>query len=191
MSNTTQRMSRVLDEAVRLVSEKNTTYEDAWREHGWRGSLGKVLTKASRLRNMLWRPNNSLLNGEKETPREICLDMINHLVFMVLNMDEGREWGHEVNSPMTGEYPNGGSASGASLDYSSGWPDYARTGQLRVDALKDPMPTGQLELPAEGTSFEVPVPGEMSAGDATPSPIPRSQRGRGSGPRKVKDQPQA
>lgn len=165
MSDTTERMSRVLDEAVRMVSEKNVTYQDAWREHGWRGSLGKVLTKSARLRNMLWRSNNGLMNGERETPRETALDMINHLVFMVMNMDEGREWGHELNpihTPMNVDNQD--------------W-------NLGAD------PAGW--TPENNRLMEGATQTEISphVGNASPTPTPQPRRG--SGPRKIKDAPQA
>lgn len=99
MSDTHLRATRVLDEAMRVMSEKNSSYQDAWQEQGWRGNLARIMSKVTRLRNMLWRNNVSLLNGDKEHPRETLLDVINCCVFAILNLDDEREWGHEQALP--------------------------------------------------------------------------------------------
>lgn len=95
MSNSQARVEAIFAEAAELFASKNAAYGDSWRHNGWRGNLSRIMEKAGRLRNMLWRDGNVLLNGGKEHPRETALDMINTLAFMVVNMDDGVEWGHE------------------------------------------------------------------------------------------------
>lgn len=176
MSDTSERMARVFDEAMRLASDKNRTYKDAWKEHGWRGSLGKVLTKATRLRNMLWQANAGLFNGEKEHPREIAIDMINHLAFFVANLEDGREWGHETPEEDREYLHSGQHAAPLRVDY------YQPQGPITL-------PNGQQGFMEPDGDFTddtlihgtVPIPGE----EPLPSPKPRG------GKRTVKDAPQA
>lgn len=94
MMNSQARVEEVFAEAARLFELKNRSYGDSWREQGWRGNVSRILEKAKRVRNMVWR-DRVLLNGSSEHPRETMLDMINTLAFAIINMDDGVEWGHE------------------------------------------------------------------------------------------------
>jgi len=170
MSETIRDMSRIFDEAIRLASEKNAKYGDAWQDQGWRGNLSRILEKDKRLRTMLWRAGEPFLNGEKEHPRETAMDMMNTLAFLILNMDADREWGHED----VGHIEQQSVYAGGLID------------PVRVDNWQ-PQPYDQLpEDAAEQTGVmqavgDLGTPGEEAPDKPTPRP-----RGR-----KVRDNPQA
>lgn len=181
-SNSQARVEEVFAEAARLFASKNVTYQDSWRTQGWRGNLSRILEKSGRLRAILWRGGNVLLNGGKEHPRETALDMINTLAFMIVSMDDGVEWGVEANTlPVPGpvQLPT-------EADY------YAQLAAREYTAADMPP-----------TATNVPVPGEDSHYNSFdsndgPKPTPRPTRrervkvtDKGSGPRPIKDAPQA
>lgn len=177
------RATRVLDEAMRLMSEKNASYNDAWREQGWRGCLARIMSKTTRLRNMLWRSHTSLLNGDKEHPRETALDMINHLVFFILNLDDDREWGTEETPTPSSEYATPGA---------NGWQqsDEALHPTYLPPHPEQPPAMGQHTMvnSAQGAIIEEPPANpfpKVEEQPSTPSPRPRG------GKRQVRDAPQA
>lgn len=192
MSDSQMRVEAVFAEAARLFESKNAHYGDAWRDQGWRGNLSRILEKSKRLRNMLWRGGNTLLNGGKEHPRETALDMINTLAFMIVNMDDGVEWGHEPRPHGTVDYPHEMTRTdwARHMDEPPHDPAIAQ-----ADASQDVPYNPFLNdheatqvTPAVGT---VPTPGEEPP-EQKPTPHKR-QRGQGSGPRPrpVVDRPQA
>lgn len=173
MSNSQARVEEVFAEAARLFATKNATYQDSWRTQGWRGNLSRILEKAGRLRAMLWRGGNVLLNGSKEHPRETLLDIINTASFLIINMDDGVEWGHEpqakeINPPV----------------------DYGPVPGSYEEALQRQRQSGVGEQ-----TIVTPVVGEVPPpGEERPSPKPRKRAtvtDRGSGPRPAVDNPQA
>lgn len=174
MSDTQARVEDIFAEAARLVGAKNLHYKDAWREQGWRGNLSRILEKTKRLRAMLWRGGNVLLNGSNEHPRETLLDIINTAAFCIINMDDGVEWGHE---PLPTET--------APVDFPNEITSYVNTLDdviIRADAEQT-----RTDLPFVG---DVPTPGEER-----PSPGPRKRKApfvtdRGSGPRQKPNNPQ-
>lgn len=194
MSNSQARVEEVFAEAARLFASKNAHYGDSWREQGWRGNLSRILEKSKRLRQMLWRGGNVLLNGSSEHPRETALDMINTLAFMIVNMDDNIEWGNEpgarvIEAPVRAEAP--GSYEEA----------------LRKQAYDELPPNGMVvgydsnlqeisvhpENANEVTRTDIPIPGEDTP---VAKPSPRKRPGarvtdKGSGPRPVQDRPQA
>ena len=97
-SSTIEQMGRVFDEALDLARRKNADYGDAWRDQGWRGNLSRILEKAGRLRNLLWRGSNSIPIVDEDT-RQTMLDIINTAAFFIINKDHGVEWGHETPYP--------------------------------------------------------------------------------------------
>jgi hypothetical protein len=162
MNASQARVEEVFAEAARLFASKNLSYGDSWREQGWRGNVSRILEKAKRLRTMVWRGGNVLLNGSSEHPRETMLDMINTLAFAIINMDDSVEWGNEPNAALV-------QASGL-----------AYMGTATVD-----LGTAQLADRAVVLSGEVPTPGEEGV-----KPTPRKrQPGQGSGPRPVQERP--
>lgn len=201
MSDTHLRATRVLDEAMRVMSEKNSSYQDAWQEQGWRGNLARIMSKVSRLRNMLWRNNVSLLNGDKEHPRETLLDVINCCVFAILNLDDEREWGHEPDLPKQVSQQFDHEYAGMQHNsYPEPFPQRAPWQAPGMHPEAPPaatggqhhiaQPTGHMGEPlatqvssAQGVIEEIEEPPE----NPTPSPSPRTPRGG----RKIKDAPQA
>lgn len=163
MSNSQARVEEVFAEAARLFASKNVHYGDSWRDQGWRGNISRILEKAKRLKNMLWRGGNVLLNGSSEHPRETMLDMINTLAFAIINMDDDVEWGsepqaREIRPPMQ-------------------VPDWVRETEHPPVRYGESAGEQTMVAPHVGN---VPVPGEEP-----PSPKPRRQKpvGEGSGPR--------
>jgi hypothetical protein len=180
MSDTHERATRVLDDAMRLLSQKNSTYQDAWKEQGWRGNLARIMSKVARLRNMLWRSQVTLMNGDKEHPRDTLLDVINCCVFAILNIDDGREWGHEQNLPEYAEIPYDPTAwahgPGGEILHPHPEQPPAMTGQHHV-VIPDVQPQPMNESGATQVAIAEP---------SHPSPQPRGNRKRA-----VKDVPQA
>lgn len=190
MSDTEYRVQEIQRHALALVREKNARYQDSWRQQGWRGNLSRILEKGARLRAMLWQPGTPLLNGEKEHPRETALDMINTLTFMVINMDDGREWGHEK----WGHEKEKVYATDGLTPAESSWtmdPRYPPPiGTAQQPPASYPGNGESLDdWPADEqqTAVNIPVPGEEPPADR---PSPR-RRDRGSGPRTIKDAPQS
>lgn len=90
-SHTILMATEVFAGALATMRAKDRQYGGAWREQGWMGNLARVMSKAARLRNMLWRDYQ--LEGSAEPVRDTIQDMINLLVFMTLNMNGGNRWG--------------------------------------------------------------------------------------------------
>jgi hypothetical protein len=95
VSNTIDQMRRVYEEALALAERKNADYGDAWRDQGWRGNISRIFEKTKRLRTILWS-GKPVETHVDENVRETAIDMMNSLVFFVLNTDAGVEWGHET-----------------------------------------------------------------------------------------------
>ena len=81
----------VIAEALSLYRQKNRDYSDAWRRQGWAGNVARVLSKAARLKNMLWRDQPQM--GTEETVEDTLLDMINLCAFTIINIRENNRWG--------------------------------------------------------------------------------------------------
>jgi hypothetical protein len=79
--------------AAELHADKNRAYRDAWRSQGWRGNLGRVLNKATRLRNMMWR--REVVEDELEPPESTMIDALNILVYTLINYQDQNEWGND------------------------------------------------------------------------------------------------
>lgn len=180
MSNSQARVDEIYAEASRLFAIKNASYQDSWRDQGWRGNVSRVLEKAKRIRSLLWR-QSVLLNGSKEHPRETLMDIMNTCAFAIINMDDGVEWGEGVDAkgimPTSSPYVPMVSPGGFAADQ----PQYDPRA-LRGD------PNEQTAI----TAFvgEVPTPGEELPGvqaNEVPKPTPKRRSvavtDRGSGPR--------
>jgi hypothetical protein len=187
VSNSQARVEEVFAEAARLFASKNASYQDSWRDQGWRGNVARVMEKAKRIRSLLWRPS-VLLNGSKEHPRETLMDVINTCAFAIINMDDGVEWGEGVDSKPVAP-PQGWpdwAPGPPTVEDETGWPLAPHEVHQRGQRLNDPVPANANET----TLVDVPVPGEEK-----PSPKPRNRTvtDKGSGPRQrpIKDVPQA
>lgn len=181
MSETDIRLARILEEAANVVREKNANYGSSWRTQGWRGNLSRILEKSARLRSMLWRANPELMNGAKEHPRETALDMINTLSFMIINMDDGVEWGNESNTEDIARLDRQSYYSGQS-------PNPVRVDPFEPDSgpamTQINQHVGQVPTPGEELQESYEHESDLVMG-RKPSPVPRKAR------RPVKDQPQA
>jgi hypothetical protein len=93
-----RQMHQVFDEAYSLFMQKNADYGDSWRNHGWRGNLGRILEKSDRLQTTLWHGRSVAFSVPDESARQTAIDMINTLAFFVINWDARKEWGWEPNT---------------------------------------------------------------------------------------------
>lgn len=83
-------LSQVFAEALFLAHRKAQTYRDTWSDQGYMGNVGRVLSKASRMRNMLWRdyPIDDI-----ESVEDTLLDLVNLAAFTLINRRERNKWG--------------------------------------------------------------------------------------------------
>lgn len=84
------------DQALRLAVNKDAAYAGAWLEQGYIGNVARILSKASRLRALVWgdlppEDLEELLAGE--SVRDTLLDMANLCAFAAHNMTQGNRWG--------------------------------------------------------------------------------------------------
>lgn len=86
----------VFAKAMELYDKKNADYGDAWQRDGWRGNLPRLLQKAERVRNLLWRSDPRTPAVGDEQAVDTLLDMLNSIAFTIINLVEEREWGNEV-----------------------------------------------------------------------------------------------
>lgn len=86
-----QQFAQVLQEMANLYAEKTVGYGSAWREQGWMGNLARIMSKASRLRNMNWR--REPIDIADETTEDTLLDLANLAVFGLINHRDGNFWG--------------------------------------------------------------------------------------------------
>ena len=85
-------LAEVFLECVDLVTLKDAQYGGAWRSQGYMGNVARVLSKASRLKTLMWcdeDPNETL----EEPVMDTLIDIINVAAFAVLNLREGNRWG--------------------------------------------------------------------------------------------------
>lgn len=123
----------VFDEAVSLFERKNADYGDSWRNHGWRGNLGRILEKADRLQTTLWHSSSNSFSVSDEDARQTALDMLNTLAFFIINYEARREWGKEDSAPEPW-------ANGTSAQIGSGSTMVTVSGEQLRDAMT-PKPT--------------------------------------------------
>lgn len=88
--------TEVLAGALATMKAKDRLYGGAWREQGWMGNLARVMSKAARLRKMLWR--DCPLEDANEPIQDTIQDMINLLVFLTLNRQGGNRWGRGLDA---------------------------------------------------------------------------------------------
>lgn len=88
---TQEALRQIFQEALALAIVKEQEYGGAWREQGWMGNLSRILSKASRLKNMLWM--DFAMESNEETTEDTALDMINLSAFFLLNKASRNKWG--------------------------------------------------------------------------------------------------
>jgi len=80
-----------------LIIKKSAGYGDAWQQQGYMGNLARILSKAARLENMLWR--DYTLETAQIDGGEAAMDTLQDLgalcAFMIANLDEGNRWGRQ------------------------------------------------------------------------------------------------
>lgn len=98
---TAQTVAMFHDQALRLAVIKNRAYGDAWRKQGYVGNLARVLSKAERLRSLLWQDKVWVGTGgdesqqDEETVRDTLLDLANLCAMMAANVAAGNRWGDQ------------------------------------------------------------------------------------------------
>lgn len=85
------KVEQVIAEAVALYRRKSQNYGQAWRSQGWAGNVARVLSKATRIKNMLWRETPQ--TDQDETVEDTLLDLINLCAFTIINLREQNRWG--------------------------------------------------------------------------------------------------
>lgn len=83
--------AEVFEECLRLVARKSQDYGSAWREQGWMGNVARIMSKSSRLKNMLWR--DMPMDNAKESVEDTMLDLVNLTAFALINKRHGNRWG--------------------------------------------------------------------------------------------------
>lgn len=81
-----------LDKAFQLMLKKRGPYGNAWRDQGYMGQVARILSKASRIKNMMWR-TLPVTNNTIESVDETVQDLINLCVFFLLNRGQDNPWG--------------------------------------------------------------------------------------------------
>jgi len=82
----------VFQEAFDLYVKKSQDYGTAWVEQGYMGNLARMMSKVSRLKNMLWR-NELVEKSTEESSRETALDLLVLSAFFVVNQTDDNAWG--------------------------------------------------------------------------------------------------
>lgn len=91
---TTARMLLIFQETITLQRQKASTYGDAFRSQGYMGNMARVLSKAARLKNMLWR--DLPIESREESITDTVLDLINLCCFFLINRDDENKWGKSL-----------------------------------------------------------------------------------------------
>lgn len=80
-----------------LIKGKSAGYGNAWVEQGYMGNLARVLSKTSRLKNMMWRDADDTSAKDYGTQQESVLDTLMDLsalcAFAIANLEDGNRWG--------------------------------------------------------------------------------------------------
>lgn len=80
-------------EQLNLFLAKNTMYRDAWRDQGWRGNVARVLSKASRIKAMLWGSVTWNSFDGDEPVEDTLRDLSLLCMFTIINRSHDNEWG--------------------------------------------------------------------------------------------------
>lgn len=75
----------------KTIADKSQGYGDAWKDQGSMGNLARVLSKASRLRNLCW--GDKELEVGIEPVEDTLIDLAALAAFMMKNVEEGNRWG--------------------------------------------------------------------------------------------------
>lgn len=83
-------------EAVqKLIRSKDAAYGGAWQRQGYMGNLARIMSKAARLENMMWRDDGYTdATDEDESVMDTLKDLMALAAFMAANIEDGNRWGH-------------------------------------------------------------------------------------------------
>lgn len=88
---TTAQMLIIFAKCVELQRKKALTYGEAYRSQGYMGNMARVLSKVSRLKNMVWRDFG--IEDSEESVLDSVGDLINLAAFFVINYNDRNKWG--------------------------------------------------------------------------------------------------
>ena len=91
---TTARMLTIFENAILLQRRKASTYGDAFRSQGYMGNVARVLSKAARLKNMMWRDFG--IDDAEESVDDTVVDLINLCCFFLINRTDRNKWGKDL-----------------------------------------------------------------------------------------------
>lgn len=80
-----------MDKCLQLLLEKERAYRGAWRDQGWMGQTGRLLSKASRLKALAWQPFETDLTSESLI--DTVQDTANLCFLWLLNKEAKNRWG--------------------------------------------------------------------------------------------------
>jgi hypothetical protein len=73
---------------------RKSAYGDAWKEQGYMGNVGRILSKATRLRNMAWTDSeDTAVDPDDESVLDTLLDLSALCAFAIANIEEENKWG--------------------------------------------------------------------------------------------------
>lgn len=79
----------VLMDSFHLFVQRNSVYEDLWKDYGWMDTLTHIRSKAMRLVRKFWRDDPT----EDDSLLDDVYDLINYAVFFIRNFRERNKWG--------------------------------------------------------------------------------------------------
>ena len=88
---TQQRLLDLFEHLLILQNRKRQFYSEAWQDQGFMGNVARVLSKASRLKNMLWR--EFPIQDSEETIEDTLQDIILLGAFALFNYRDRNKWG--------------------------------------------------------------------------------------------------
>lgn len=86
-------LDKTMEKVRDLMANKSKAYGDAWRRQGYMGNLARILSKAARLENLLWRDRRGQAEVLEESVEDTVLDLIALCVFFRENWLTGIPWG--------------------------------------------------------------------------------------------------
>lgn len=88
---TVQQVAKIMEQVLDLIIAKSQSYGEAWREQGWQGNVARVLSKSTRIKNMLWQDFE--VQDKKEGVEDTFMDLIAISCFAIINRRNGNKWG--------------------------------------------------------------------------------------------------
>lgn len=78
-----------------LIAKKNAAYGDAWHKRGFMGNAARIMIKADRLQNMVWRDDadSFFIDSHGESIEDTVVDMAALCAFFAANFEDRNRWG--------------------------------------------------------------------------------------------------